>query len=220
MKAGRIAGIVVATTLIGSMALSGEPGGPRDARPGQPPDMRPGGAPEMRPGGAPDMRPGGDAGMRPAAPPRERMEGRPGLRGGGAMMPDAEHAKEAGASEQQIQALTEASFDLQAKRIDLQAASEKANLALERLMMATSVDEKAILKAVDAANEARSELFKLDVTARMKVKQILGDGILRKLREQVRPEGADRRGRGPGMEGQNSPPTTQEAPPPPPVPGR
>jgi Spy/CpxP family protein refolding chaperone len=113
-------------------------------------------------------------------------------------MPDADNLRKAGATEQQVQAFEEFMFDQQAKHIDLRAAAEKAELALNRLMKASNPDEKAVMQAVDARNQAQGELFKADVAARLKVKQILGEGILRKLQEQGMPARMDGRADGPG----------------------
>ena len=123
---------------------------------------------------------------------------------GGLPIPDAELLKQAGASEQQIQTLREFGFEQRAKRIDLQAAEQKAQLNLERLMSAATVDEKAAMAAVYTVTQTRGELFKQDIAAALKVKQVLGEDLMRKLRPQGPPETGD--GRGPGSQGQNPPP--------------
>ena len=190
MKTGRVLGSVLTTLALSGMALYAEPAGTREAGPGGPPPVR------------------------PAGPQNERMEGRPGPRGGPAMMMmEPEQARKAGASEQQVQALADAAFAQQTKRIDLQAAVEKADLALEHLMRAATVDEKAAMEAADAVSKARADLFKLDIASRLKVKQILGEELLRKMHEQApRPDAMERPGRGPAPEGQNPPPAENARP--------
>ena len=177
MKTRQIVGTVMVVLLASGMASYAQRWGP--------PDMQAGGRPDTQSRGRPDMGPG--------APQPERMMGPGGQRGGPPAMPDAAGVRKAGASDQQAQAFTEAMFEQQAKHIDLQAAADKANLTLDHLLKAPSADEKAVMQAVDALNQARGELFKLDVAAKLKIKQILGDEVLRKLHEQGPPEGMDRR---------------------------
>lgn len=103
-------------------------------------------------------------------------------------MPNREQLKHAGATDAQIQALTDAEFSLREKQIDLRAQAEKAGLALERLMSGTNADEKAVMAAADAMNQAHGELVKLELSAQLKRKQILGDELLRKLHDMRPPE--------------------------------
>lgn len=110
--------------------------------------------------------------------------------------------KRAGATDAQIATLTEFDFAQQEKRIDLRAKAEKAELALHRQMQAATADEKSVLDAVDALNQANGEMRKLDVMSMLKHKQVLGEDVLRKLHEMTPPpEARDRRapGRGPGQ---------------------
>ena len=97
--------------------------------------------------------------------------------------PDRDQLKKAGATDAQIQALSDLDFAQQSKRIDLQAELQKAELLLGHQMQAATVDEKAVLAAVAALNEARGELFKLEITTQLKVRQTLGEETMRKLRE-------------------------------------
>jgi len=122
------------------------------------------------------------------------MMGCVGLHGGLAGTPDPDSLRKAGATEQQIQALEEFMFEHRMKLIDLRAASEKADLTMDRLLRAAHSDEKALMQAVDTLNQVRGALFKVDVESRLKVKQVLGDQILRKLREQGPINRPERRG--------------------------
>jgi len=129
-----------------------------------------------------------------------------GPEGGHGAMIDVERAKQAGATEQQLEALKAFVFEQQVKRIDLQAAVDKAELALERLMKSETMDEKAALKAADALTQARGELFKLGIADRVKVGEILGTEVLKKMHELPPPRmqcprsGAQDRGNRPGRE--------------------
>lgn len=148
--------------------------------------------PEPRPaspGGCPMMnREGGNPGM-PGCPMMNREGANPGMAGSPMMMPPEMRAARAGATAIQVKALEDAMLDMQAKRIDHKAAVEKGELALTRLTRASTLDEKEIMKAADALNQARGELFKDELAMQIKMQQILGDEIFRKMREQGPCEG-------------------------------
>ena len=123
-----------------------------------------------------------------------------------------EMLKRAGATDAQIQALADADYALQVKQIDLRAAAEKAQLALERLMTSTNVDEKAVMAAADTLNQAHGELFKLELAMELKRKQILGDELMKKLQHVMRPP-LERQGNPmPGMGGPNMGPNAAGGP--------
>ena len=127
-------------------------------------------------GGAPRMERGPEGMDASQMRPRGR-----GPEGGHGLMPDPEHAKQAGATDQQIEAFKTFAFEQQTKLIDLRAAVEKAELALNHLMKSEAVDEKAALKAADALSQARGELFKQEIAEQVKVREILGADVLKKL---------------------------------------
>jgi hypothetical protein len=132
------------------------------------------------------------------------MEGAPGMAGprrgpggeGGAV-PEPERARQAGATAQQVEALEALAFDQRIKRIELRAAAEKAEAALDRLMKGDAVDEKAALQAAGALIQARGELFKLELASRVKVRGLLGADVLEKLRA---PPPRAPQGAGPGAD--------------------
>jgi hypothetical protein len=140
------------------------------------------------------MDPRGDPGMFGNGPHGGRGGQPPGMTGGchgpigrPPMGLDLERAKQAGATEAQIQTLADFQLEQQVRRIDLQAAADKADLRLGSLMRAKNTDEKTILQAVDALSTARAELFKLDISAMLKEKQVLGDAVMKKLHEMAPP---------------------------------
>lgn len=129
----------------------------------------------------PDNNP--QAGGPPSGAPREMAGERQPAQPPQSGLPNREVLKQAGATDAQIQALTDADFALRAKQVDLRGAVEKAGIALNRLMTSTNaVDETAVMAAADAMSQARGELFKLELTRELQFKKILGDEILRKLR--------------------------------------
>lgn len=125
--------------------------------------------------------------------------------------PSPEQLKKAGATDAQIQALSDLDFSQQGKRIDLQARIEKAELTLGHLLQAASVDETAVLDATDVLTSAQGEMFKLEISSQLKVRQMLGEELLRKLREMgpppqmSQPPRAREQGE-PGHGPQNTPP--------------
>ena len=68
------------------------------------------------------------------------------------------------------------------KRADLRTQVEKAELSLRYAMQAPEVDESAVITAVDVLNEARGQIFKQDTLFRLKVRNILGDDVLKAMR--------------------------------------
>lgn len=175
MKTLQMAGWVAAVVLAGSVAAWAQAGGP-DGHQGPEGDRPEGGG---GCGGAPMMGEGNGPGPRG---PMERPRG---------INPDL--AKKAGATEAQIKALLDFDLEQQVKRIDLQAAAEKAELKLNALMRSGEADEKTVLQAADTLNQARGELYKLHLVAMLKVKQVLGADVERKMRELGHPAFGERR---------------------------
>ena len=190
MRTQRVWMATTAGVALGALTLLAAPQGPATA---------PGTAERGGPGQPGEMR-GGQGGMRRPPSP----------------IPSPEQLAKAGVGEEQIKAVTQFGFEQQKQRIDLQATAEKAQLTLEQLMQASPVDEKAILQAVDALNQAHGALFKLEIVTRLKVKQLLGEETLRKLHEQGPQDRPVPPGREPGQAGQGQSPQDNDPRPPPP----
>lgn len=94
-----------------------------------------------------------------------------------------EQLRKAGASDQQIDAVLGYQFEQELKQIDVRASVQKAALTLEHAKTATPVDEKAVMAAVEALGQAQTEVLKLSIAGELKIRQILGDEILRTLRD-------------------------------------
>jgi hypothetical protein len=122
----------------------------------------------------------------PEAPPPETEFGGP-PQPGRPPMPCPEQLKKAGATVDQISLLMDFQYQQEMKRIDRRAAADKAQVSLDHLLYAAAVDEKAVMEAVDAVNQARSEMFKLDIAGMLMANQLLGTNVLRKLRELAPP---------------------------------
>jgi len=100
-----------------------------------------------------------------------------------------EHARNAGATEEQISTISEVMFSYQIMRIDLQAKSEKAQLKLMRLNKQNEQNIEATMQMVDILNQARGEMFKQDILTKMKVRNILGKDIYDRMKKD-RPRGS------------------------------
>ena len=217
MKTSQVYSVMVGAALLSGAALA-QADGPRGPGPrGEGPGFRPEGERRER------------LEQRERAEFRERQErrgperegfgaeGRPGrgpegaerpqMRRGGPMLgrgpqeiPSPMRLKEAGATEQQLEALKKFSDEQQLKRIDLQAAVEKAEATLGQLMQGEAADEKAAHKAVDALSQARAELLKQEISSKLKTKEILGAEVVKKIRAMGPPAGVERPGRGPRPE--------------------
>jgi hypothetical protein len=107
-------------------------------------------------------------------------------------MPSPQALKQAGATDEQLEQLKELHQDQEVKRVELRAEVEKAQIALKQLMSDPEASEKDVLKAVEAAGEARTEILKQGIIAKFKAREILGEEVTGKLREMAP------KGRGPG----------------------
>ena len=104
------------------------------------------------------------------------------------------------------------------KRVDLDAALQKAQLTLEPLWQADSPDESKILAQIDRVTQAQAELRKDEARMQLGVRQILSADQWRKLQE-ARPGPGNPQRPGP-QQGPNGPPPPQGQPRPPQQPQR
>ena len=209
MKKSQVLGVMMGAALACGTALAQAEGpqgpGPRGDRPDGPRRESEGRGRMQRQGPSeegfcPAMRQ--ERGREGMERPQMRPDGPgPGMEMGRKPFLNPKRLKEAGATEQQLEALKKFADEQQFKRIDLQAAVEKAELSLEQLMRSETVDEKAAFKAVDALSQARTEVFKLEVGSKLKMREILGAEVEKKLREMGPPEGVERPARGPRPDG-------------------
>jgi len=157
------AGIVVAAVIASGAAVLAAPQGPGEMRPeGQGPGREPG---------------------------AEYRQGPPMMQGQRPMMPPAERLKELGATEQQIQALKELSYEQDKQMITLRANVERSEIELRHLMDAATVDKKAISETLDTLGAARAELFKAETLNMLKVRETLGEKLFSQLRQPPQRQG-------------------------------
>ena len=209
MKTRQVLGAMMGAALLSGTTFAQADGpqgpGPRDEGQG----LRPPCAGQGQDGAC--MRRGGPG--QEGGPGMQRGGPGPGMEIGRKPFLNPKRLKEAGATEAQLTALKTFANEQQMKRIDLQAAVDKAELTLEQLMGSEAADEKTALKAADVLSQARAELFKLEISSKLKMNEILGADVQKKLREMGPPEGMERQGRGPRPEGQDMQRKGRNAPP-------
>jgi len=180
MQKKRVLAVMMGAAVMCGSALA-QADGPQEQSPreGDRPHCRPADAGRGRP-----EQPGPEnQDFRPAGRPEGRDRSRMRQGGNEGSLPDPKRLKEAGATEEQLAALKKIVEEQQFKRIDLKAAAEKAEWALDIQMKSDSADEKTVLKAVDELCQARAELFKLEIGSKLKVREILGSAVMKKLHE-------------------------------------
>lgn len=184
MKTRHVLGAMVSTVLLtGTMAYAQQDDSQGPGARGNGPDGKPEGRGMPNAQMQPMRERGGEHMRSERMGDAERMRHGQGREGGHGPMVDIERAKQAGATEQKLEALKTFMFEQQVKRIDLQATVDKAELVVKHLMQNEAVDEKSALKAADALIQARGELFKLEISDRVKVGEILGAEVLKKMHE-------------------------------------
>ena len=112
----------------------------------------------------------------PPGPPdsEERGGGRSRADDGARLMKHfPEIAQRIGLNDDQKASVEKLYYDSKSTGIDLQAKSDKARLELERLMMGATVDEKAAMKAFDAAAGAETEVRRNDLKLMLGLRKIL-----------------------------------------------
>ncbi len=67
--------------------------------------------------------------------------------------------------------------------IDIRHTLELAELNLEKQMKSTDTHDKALTAVIDELNRVRGERFKLEITTRIQVKQILGDNVMERMKD-------------------------------------
>ena len=124
-----------------------------------------------------------------------------GMMGGRKPQLNPQRLKEAGVKEEQLEALKSFRDEQQIKQIDLKAEVDKAQLALKQVMGNENADEKAALAALERVSKARTDIARQGISAKFKMREILGEEVIKKLREMGPPKGKGPGGpRGPGSQ--------------------
>ena len=182
--------VIGAAMLSGTVLAQFEPPGCAGARCGSGPR---GGPHSMRTQRGPHHGMMGEKHMRPGGPGSGMM--------GGHKFLNPKRLKEAGVKEEQLAALQSFRDKQQIRQIDLKAEVEKAQLILKQVMSSENADKKAAFAALKRVSKARNEIAKQGINAKFKVREILGEEIIKKLREMGPPKGEGPGGpRGPGSQ--------------------
>lgn len=110
-----------------------------------------------------------------------------------AVMQNPELAAKVGLKEEQIKAIREAGFAQREQMVTLRGQSELARMQVEKLLAADPVDESAVMKAVDAAGLQEVAAKKAEIAFRLKMKNLVGEDVIRKMREEMKTQMAERR---------------------------
>ena len=110
-----------------------------------------------------------------------------------ALMQNPELAAKAGITEEQLKSVREAAFAQREELVRLRAAAETSKLKVERLLAADKVDKDAVMKAIDAAGLDEVAIKKAEIGFELRVKEMLGDEAIKKVRNVMREHFAERR---------------------------
>lgn len=110
-----------------------------------------------------------------------------------AVMQNPELAAKVGLKEEQIKAIRDAAFAQREQMVTLRSQSELARMQVEKLLAADPVDEAAVMKAVDAAGLQEVAVKKSEIAFRLKMKNLVGEDVIKKMREEMKTHLAERR---------------------------
>jgi hypothetical protein len=91
--------------------------------------------------------------------------------------------KEAGATDEQMQTFRKFMQEQRLKQVDMRAAIEKAELTLQMLESDEKSKEDDLLKATEKVSQAQAEMLKQETLMKIKVKEIFGEEVVKKLFE-------------------------------------
>ena len=187
-RSGRVLGFVLLLASTAAWAQGPPPNGPRNPRPNRPGNRQPNRQ------GNPQPNPIGGTWWR--TPLADRV----------------------GVTPEQRKKLDDLWQQHRLRRIDLDAALQKAQVTMEPLMQADTPDEGKILSQIDRVTLAQAEVRKDDVRLQLGMRQILNGDQWRKLQEAMRPGPGDAQGNPPpprdAQQGPNGPPPGSQGRPP------
>ncbi len=129
--------------------------------------------------GGPDPR-GGGAGMKGFGPP-----------GGGGLdrlVRDAEAAKSLGVTDEQLSQVREIAYQSEILQVKNRADLEIAQMELRRVLESAKPTEEAVGKAVDKISALEAQIQKARISEMLKIRGILGEEMIAKLRDSMREE--------------------------------
>jgi hypothetical protein len=96
---------------------------------------------------------------------------------------DPEALKAAGATDEQLQTFRKFMQEQRLKQVDMRAAVEKAELTLQILESDEKSKEDDLLKATEKVSQAKAEMLKQETLMKIKVKEIFGEAVIKKVFE-------------------------------------
>jgi Spy/CpxP family protein refolding chaperone len=102
-------------------------------------------------------------------------------------------AKDLGLSDEQVDTLRNAMFDLREERVRLEAAMELAAIQQARILTGEEIDEAALMAAVEKTGEIRTEIAKHKMRTLLFVQETLTKEQRAKVQQHVRRRMADAR---------------------------
>jgi hypothetical protein len=96
---------------------------------------------------------------------------------------DPEALKAAGATDEQLQTFRKFMQEQRLKQVDMRAAVEKAELTLQILESDEKSKEDDLLKATEKVSLAKADMLKQETLMKIKVKEIFGEEVVKKVFE-------------------------------------
>ena len=96
---------------------------------------------------------------------------------------DPEALKAAGATDEQLQTFRKFMQEQRLKQVDMRATVEKAELTLQILESDEKSKEDDLLKATEKVSQAKAEMLKQETLMKIKVKEIFGEAVVKKVFE-------------------------------------
>ena len=121
----------------------------------------------------------------------EREEGREAFIG--RLVTDKNLAEQIGLSQKQTEHIQDELYRVKLEMVDLQAALQKAAMEQARLLSAESIDEDAVMEAIEKTGKIRTKIAKLRIQPLILIKSSLDAEQLREARERMRKHHQKRR---------------------------
>lgn len=96
-----------------------------------------------------------------------------------------------GIPQEKLQRIKDMSFDANEALIPLEADLKRAQLALQRLLSATTPDERAVMQKLEAASQAELAIRKNRMGLMLRIRALLGPDLWNKLQAELPPMGED-----------------------------
>jgi len=104
----------------------------------------------------------------------------------GRLVSDKKLADQIGLSQEQAEHIQDELYKVQLKMVDLQADFQKAGMEQARLLSAETIDEKALIKAIEKTGSIRTKIAKLRIRPLLLIKSSLDPEQLQQARKQMR----------------------------------